>query len=96
MPYQISGRKTVTAAGTAERLAAPDGVPVNTVAIKALNANTSLVYIGNDGADDVAAATGYHLAANEQVVLDTPTGYLDAIWIDVAVSGEGVAWLRLD
>ena len=50
----LSAQKAVTTAGTAVVLG--DQVVNGPVMIKALIANTNNIYIGNDGADDVAAA----------------------------------------
>lgn len=89
----ISGVNTVTAAGTAEALGA---LQVNaSLSVKALTTNTGLVYVGNDGAGDVASANGYPLAAGDVVVFDLVSN-LANIFIDSAVNGEGVAWLILE
>ncbi len=88
----ISGQKTVTAHGTAEQLHA--GLVVNgPVMIKALAANTGLMYIGQV-AGDVDSTNGMQLAAGE-VAIFANAGNLAEIWVDSAVDGEGVAWLLL-
>lgn len=89
----LSGQKTVAAAGTAEALGNQriDGP----LMVKALTTNTDLVYVGNDGAGDVAAANGLPLSAGEVVVFDW-VGNLGALMVDAAVNGEGLAWLALD
>lgn len=88
----ISGQKTVTAAGTAEQLAASRVID-GPVMVKALAANTDKVYIGQVSGD-VSSANGLELAAGE-VVIFSNVGNLAEIWLDVAVGGEGVAWLLL-
>jgi len=89
----ISGVNTVTAAGTAEALGSQQ---VNaSLSVKALTTNTGLVYVGNDGAGDVAVSNGYPLAAGEVVVFDLVSNLANVI-IDSAVNGEGVAWLILE
>ncbi len=89
----LSGQKTVANAGTAEALGSQT---VNgPVMVKALTTNTDLVYIGNDGANDVDNSNGLPLAAGEVVVFEY-IGNLGALLLDVAVNAEGVAWLALD
>ena len=89
----LSGQKTVTAAGTAEAMGSQriDGP----LMVKALTTNTDLAYLGNDGAGDVSSANGLPLSAGDVVIFEW-VGELGAIMVDVAVDGEGVAWLALD
>ena len=89
----ISGQKTITAAGTAEPLGAQriDGP----LMVKALTTNTDLAYLGSDGAGDVSSSNGLPLAAGDVVIFEW-VGHLASILVDVAVDGEGVAWLALD
>ncbi len=90
----ISGQKTVTTAGTAVKLHA--GLVVNgPVMIKALDTNTGVVVVGNDGAGDVTVSNGMRLTAGEVVVFDF-VGDLSSIILDSAVNGEGAAWLALN
>jgi hypothetical protein len=89
----ISGQKTVAAAGTAEALGSAQ--IDSALLVKALDTNTGIVAIGNDGANDVTVSNGYRLAAGEQCILDHVDN-LAAIYIDAAVNGEGVSWLKLD
>jgi hypothetical protein len=89
----ISGQTTVTAAGTAvplgsQQIAAP-------LMVKALSANTGLVFLGNDGAGDVTSANGMQLAAGEMVIFNHVAN-LSALYLDAAVNGEGVCWLVLE
>ena len=89
----LSGKKTVTAAGTAVPLSA--GLVVNgPVMVKALAGNTGAVYIGNV-AGDVDSTNGLALAAGEVVVFNQ-VGDLMHIWLDSAVNGEGVTWICLE
>ena len=86
----LSGKKTVTTAGTQEALAA--NTPVNCpVAIKALAANTGVVYVGDE---NVSSSTGFELSAGEVIILDALAN-LASLWVDSAVNGEGVCWLLL-
>ena len=88
----ISGQKTVTAAGTAVqlgtlRIEAP-------LMVKALNTNTGVVALGNDGLNDVTLSNGLRLAAGEVVIFNF-VGSLADLWLDSAVNGEGVGWIVL-
>ena len=89
----VSGVKTVTAAGTAEALGAQSiQCPLM---VKALDTNTSTVYVGNDGAGDVASTNGLNLTAGEVVIFDA-VGNLGSLMVDSAVNGEGVSWIMLN
>ena len=88
----ISGQKAVTTAGTAVQLHASQRAN-GTLMVKALTANTGLVYLGNVNGT-VSSANGMPLAAGEVVVLES-VGSLADVWLDSAVNGEGVAWLIL-
>jgi hypothetical protein len=89
----ISGQTTVTAAGSAVALG--DQQVNAALMVRALSANTGLVYIGNDGAGDVSSASGMQLEPGEGVVFDLVSS-LANLRINAAVSGEGVAWLILE
>jgi len=92
MALIISGQKTVTTAGTAVPLGSQQ---INgLVQIKALDTNTGVVAVGNDGADDVTVSNGYRLSANNFVIMEV--GDLAQIILDSAVNGEGVSWLKLN
>jgi hypothetical protein len=93
---QLSGVITVTTAGTAVQ--GPDiaawrpaeqggGFLLSTPA-----ANTGLIYIGNDGAGDVASTTGYERGAGEQAFVTCSN--LNEVWFDASVSGEKITWLK--
>ena len=89
----VSGVKTVTAAGTAEALGSQSiQCPLM---VKALDDNTGTIYIGNDGAGDVASTNGLRLAAGDVVIFDH-VGNLSSLYVDSSVNGEGVAWLLLN
>lgn len=91
----IGAQKTVTAAGTREPLAL--NLSVRAVTIRALSTNTDLVYVGDT---TVAAAVSYTLKPGETFSIAlTDDEYrlgaainLNRIWLDVAVSGEGVCY----
>ena len=93
MAATISSQKTVTTAGTEVQLHA--GLLVNcAVMIKALPANTGVMYIGQV-AGAVSSSTGMPLSAGEVAIMDR-VGNLNEIWVDSTVNGEGVAWLLLE
>lgn len=84
----LSGQITVTTAGTAEQ--GPSTPGAVTVALKAHPDNTDAVWVGNDGADDVSASSGFPLDPGEGVVVP---GDLEKYWFDADVSGEKLCWL---
>jgi hypothetical protein len=88
----ISGQAIVTAAGTAVGLGSE--VVNGPVAVKALETNTGIVAIGNDGANGVTLQNGLRLEAGEVVVLAF-CGCLESVRVNAAVNGEGVSWLNL-
>lgn len=83
-----SGLITVTTAGDAVRGPATTGAAA--VAVKAHPNNTDTVWIGNDGANDMAATNGFPLDPGEGVVLP---GDLENYYFDADVSGEKLCWL---
>lgn len=80
--------KTVTTAGTRERLVATSTL-VPTATICAKRSNTGLVYIGGS---DVADSNTAPLFAGDCMQLAHPNMLYDLtdMWIDVSVNGEGV------
>ena len=89
----LSGQKTVTTAGTAVALGTQ---AVNAaLLVKALDTNTDVVAIGNDGAGDVTVSNGLRLSAGESVVFEY-VGHLASLMLDSAVNGEGVCWIVLN
>ena len=88
-------KKTVTTAGTAERLTDND-FKVDAVCIQALAANTNDAYIG-DNQVDKDLKNGHCLDARESITFTAKDlGMADAkislrdIWVDVDTSSEGV------
>lgn len=85
-----AGTKAVTTAGTAERLSAST-LKVGTVLIVPLRTNTGRVYIGT-----ASGALAQHITI--PLIISAPSGkYIDLTdyYVDVTVSGEGVAYLAL-
>jgi len=93
LPKYKSIEKLVTTAGTRVALASAKTMTTHAI-IKARANNSGVVYVG--GAD-VAAANGYHLAANAEVKLSDLVGSgtnesfnLADVYIDAATNGDGV------
>jgi hypothetical protein len=85
-----SGQITVTTAGTAVVGTTESG---NLFAIKAHPDNTDVIWVGNDGADDVSSANGFPLEPGETIVLNVSN--LNKLYFDADVSGEKVCWVKL-
>lgn len=83
-----NGQKTVTLAGTAEVLGA--STAIQGVIIKANDANTGIIYVGDASVD---STNGYALRRNASVAFDIDN--LDDVYIDSSVNGEGVSYLTV-
>ena len=83
----LSGKKTVTTAGTPVNIASNQ---CQAVTIKALIANTGTIYVGPSS---VTSANGHQLDPGESVSFDIAN--TNAVWLDAAVNGEGVTWLAV-
>jgi len=93
MSRALTGQKTVSSAGSAEALGTQT---INTaVLIKALDTNTDVVVVGNDGAGDVSLSNGMRLEPGDCIVMEF-VGNLSALMVDAAVNGEGVCWMALN
>jgi hypothetical protein len=91
---KCSGQKTVSSAGTAVKI--ETDLEINgPVILKALDTNTGVVSVGNDGAGDVTVSNGLRLQAGDVVVLNYVSN-LNRLWLDSAVNGEGISWLALN
>ena len=93
MSQKLSWQVTVTTAGTAVK-ASTNPTPGGDFIIKADPDNTGSIYVGNDGADDVASTTGFQLTAGDQVVMKLSS--LHKLWVDSSVSGEKVHILLME
>lgn len=89
----LSGQTVVTTPGTAVQLGSQ--VIDAPLLVKALDTNTGVVALGNDGSNDVSLTSGMRLLDGECIVF-TFVGNLADIWLVSAVSGEGVSWLVLN
>lgn len=86
-----SAQKTVTTAGTRVQLSTTSA-KVNGVIVKALAANTGVVFVGDVTVTNAGgAAAGFQLSAKESVILFT--GNITNIYIDAATNGEGVCYI---
>lgn len=81
------GQKTIASAGSEAAIASTQALR-NGVYVKALAANTGLVYVGTG---TVTSATGYQLSAKEYVFI--PCDDVATIVIDVAVNNEGISYI---
>ena len=81
-----NGKTTVATAGTRVTLASSQAV--RSVTIKALAANTGIIYVGNSS---VSSTTGFQLYAGDTVTLDIAN--LNTVNLDSSVNGEGVTYI---
>ncbi len=81
-----NGKKAVTTAGTRVTLASSQAV--KSVTIKALVANTGVIYVGDAS---VSSTTGFQLASGDTISMDIAN--LSTVNLDASVSGEGVSYL---
>jgi hypothetical protein len=86
----ISGQITIATAGVAVQ--GPDATLTNGVYVRAMSTNTGLVYVGNDGANDVSSTNGYELASGQSILLQVDN--ISDIWFDASISGDKVCWLK--
>jgi len=90
-PNIRDGRKTVTTAGTAERLVSAN-TPCRKVTIMAELDNTGYIVIGDSTVvASLSTRRGIPLSAGTSVTLDIYDLY--SIYLDAEVSGEGVTFL---
>lgn len=84
-----NGKTPVTTAGTRVVLASSQSI--KSVTIKALAANTGIIYVGNS---TVTSSNGFALAAGETISYDIAN--LVTTYIDASVNGEGVTYIGID
>jgi hypothetical protein len=82
------GKTTVTTAGTRVVLASSQAITKG-VWVRALDANTGLIYVGTSSVSSTAAGT--RLAPGESIWIDIAN--LTTVNVDAAVNGEGVTYL---
>lgn len=88
LPGIYTGKATVSTAGTRVVLASAQAI--TSVTVKALSTNTGLIYVGNS---TVASTNGFQLSAGDSVSMDVTD--LSTVYLDCAVSGEGVSYLAV-
>lgn len=86
-----AGVKTVTTAGTPEQLPKLLIPYDKYVVLKALSSNTGTLYIGNTPLEASDTTKAYPMTAGE--IVEIKIKDLGQLWIDVAVSGNGLAWI---
>jgi hypothetical protein len=87
----ITAQVHVPTAGTRVRLAdpLPGGGGINYgVTVSALHTNTGLIFVGGKTVD---STNGYQIGPSEAVTIATPS--ISDVFIDAAVSGDGVTFL---
>jgi len=67
MGRQISGQYTISSDNTSEK--AIDGTEINGSVARVKNVGDNVMYIGNDGSDDVDNTTGFQLASGGQTTV---------------------------
>ena len=86
----MSGQITVTTAGTAVQ--GTDVDSENGFFIRALAGNTGVVYVGQDGDDDVASTNGYELSAGDTIFVTVDN--LSYLYFDAATNGDKFCWIK--
>ncbi|OHD79803.1 MAG: hypothetical protein A3J97_11060 [Spirochaetes bacterium RIFOXYC1_FULL_54_7] len=90
---QLSGQVTVSTAGTAVPCTTAGVSGAGSFYIKALPANTGVIYVGTTGGSDVTSSNGYPLSALDAILVTVTS--LSELYVDATVSGEGIAWFRM-
>lgn len=90
----LSGKTTVTTAGTEVPLAAAGERADCSVAVRAATGNSGFVYIGNAGDGTVSSATGFELDGGDMIILEH-VGDLSTIKVDSSADAHVVFWLKL-
>lgn len=84
----VSGKKTVTTAGTPVALLSTSKL-VASVQIVPLSTNTGIIYVGFS---DVASGTGFELQ-NGDAPLMLPEVDLSLVYIDASIDNQGVSFI---
>lgn len=87
----VSGVITISTAGTAQQGTA-GVVSNNGFYLKGLAGNTGVVYVGGDGAGDVAAANGFELSQDQ--LIHVTVANLSDLWFDAATNGDKICWIK--
>lgn len=92
----VGGAKTVTAAGTAEKIVATSTLTV-AVVLQAKEGNAAAVYIG-DSSVDKTTSPQMSLDAGETLALEVPIGFqidLSEWYVDADTNDDGIDFLHL-
>ena len=87
----LSGQITVTTAGTA--VVGTTTAEYKGFYIKALAGNTGIVYVGNDGANDVTSGNGYELSPGQDIYIEVNN--LADLYFDSAEDGDKFCWIAV-
>jgi len=85
-----TAQKVVTTSGTPEQLPAIIIDQSASCAIKAKVANTGLITLGETSAEALNSGTDYYSLSPGEILGGVEVSNIGKIWIDAAVSGEGV------
>ena len=89
-----SGQITVTTAGTAVPGADVSG---EKFLLSPHPSNTGVVYVGNDGADDITSSNGFGLgyeASGNPILEVTVVRNLKELYFDAETNGDKICWFR--
>lgn len=87
-----TGQKNVAVAGVAEQLGGGTPIPDGySITIKAKASNTGTIRLGGTQAAAQSTTLSFTLGADQAVSLAVK--YLNEIWLDATVNGDGVEWL---
>ena len=86
----FEGQVSVVTAGTRVQISG-SSVPIRSVCIKALTANTGKMYVGTSS---VSSSNGYELPKDLSVCLDVND--LNLIWVNSSVNGEKVSYIAIN
>lgn len=87
----LAGRLLVTTAGTAQQLPNTPVADDAEVTLSSYPGNTSDVYIASQREATSEADNRFALSPGESAIVKSSN--LDRIWVDAAVSGEGIRWM---
>lgn len=88
----VTGRTTVTVAGTPVQTATNEIPPGISVVVKSLNTNTGVMTVGNSSTNSLASGTvSFRLQPGESIELQCSN--TSRIWVDATVSGEAIEFI---
>lgn len=90
LPYTILGNGSTNNVTSGVAVPLSSSTSTASVTVRAKSTNTGKIYVGSSS---VSASNGFQLAASETVSADINN--LNKIYIDAAVSGEGVTYIYI-